>query len=260
MLYGCFFALGCLFFLVGIVELLSSRGSAGRSAPPMPRRTSTFIPVPNNPLKPSSPLPPAVQAAKSTLPTEPRGAMNTPQKLTWIKIGNRIRIRGLQQGELTLHVLGSVTFAELWQTSRGPQAPWVPTGQQFIGFWLETNRFLLNWLNRFYLLDEAIPTSDVEIQRDFAPHAKKFAQSNQTADIHFEYPPAVWHIDDIGKFSIADLQGEGFNTLTPHAVGRFIHCSGDSRRALVLEDYEGGGGPDTVWLGTLIDENDIQPA
>lgn len=182
--------------------------------------------------------------------------MNSPQNLTRIQIGQRIKVRHPQQGELTLYVMGRITYQELWQQSRTPQSPWVPTGNSFYGFWLENNLFLLNWLTRFYLLEEGIPITDVDIQRDFAPHARKFAQSDQTADVYFAYPPASWHIDDIGKFRIQDVEGEGFRA-GRGLTGRFIHASGDGQRALVVEDFEGAG-QDMVWTGYQINAEDIK--
>jgi hypothetical protein len=133
----------------------------------------------------------------------------------------------------------------------------VPTGNTFIGLWLETDVFLLNWQLRYYLLDEKTPVTDNDIQRDFLPYARQFAQSNQTANILFSYPPAMWHIDDIGKFRIEGVDGSTL-AVQPGAVGRFIHASGDSARALVLEDYEGGSGQDMVWTGVTLNETDIQ--
>ena len=180
------------------------------------------------------------------------------QHLNWIQTGSRIRVVHPTQGELTVYVSGKVTYQELWQQVRGPQSPWVPTGNTFLGFWLETNRYLLNWQNRFYLLDDREPLSDADIQRNFLPHARKFGQSDQTADVYFEYPPAMWHMDDIGKFRIASVDGQT-PPLQIGSVGRFIHASGDSARALAVEDYEGGG-QDVAWIGYTIAEKDIQKA
>jgi len=101
-----------------------------------------------------------------------------------------------------------------------------------------------------------VPLSDPDIQRDFAPYAKQFAQSDQKADIYFSYPPAMWHIDDIGKFRIDQVQGGGFRAQVG-AVGRFIHSSGADKRALIVEDYEGGGGQDAAWVGYQIDLENI---
>jgi len=176
--------------------------------------------------------------------------------LSKINIGQRIRVRHPVQGELTLYVMGRAVYDELWQQQRSPQAPWVPTGNAFSGFWLETNLFLLNWQNRYYLLDEMVALSDAEIQRDFASHARKFAQSDQTAEVFFAYPPAMWKIDDIGKFRVRSVEGEGLRHV-PGSTGRFVHASGDSRRGLVLEDYEGGGGQDVVWTGYTLTPEDI---
>ncbi len=184
----------------------------------------------------------------------------TLQKLNWIKVGERIYTNHPIKGELMSHVLGRILYAELWQTTRGPQSPWVPTGKEFAGFWLEGGMFLLNWQNRFYLLDESEQLSDADIQRNFMPYARQFGQSDQTADVYFDYPPAVWHIDDIGKFRVEQTEGVGLVSRAG-AIGRFIHASGDGGRALVVEDYEGGGsGQDTAWTGYTIQEADIKQA
>jgi hypothetical protein len=182
------------------------------------------------------------------------------QALSNIQIGQRIKVRHPRQGELSLYVMGRLLYQELWQTARGPQSPWVPTGSSFAGFWLENNLLLLNWQNRFYLLDESIPTSDAEVGRDFAPHARKFAQSDQTAEVLFAYPPGMWRMVDIGKFRIERVEGEGLRQ-RPGAVGRFIHAHGSAaeaglERALLVEDYEGGG-QDMVWVGVTLQEDDI---
>lgn len=179
-----------------------------------------------------------------------------------IRIGERIRVRHPVQGELTVYVMGQVVFDELWQTQKGPRNPWVNTGNAFSGFWLETNLLLLNWQNRYYLLDEFTALSDAEIQRDFLPHARQFAQSGQTAEVLFAYPPTMWKIADIGKFRVRGVQGEGLRYV-PGAVARFIHASGSApeagaTRALVVEDYESGGGQDAAWVGYVIQAEDIQ--
>jgi hypothetical protein len=181
------------------------------------------------------------------------------KKLTGINIGQRIQVPHPVRGELTVHVLGRILYDELWQRTRYADAPWVTTGNRFAGFWLDGEMLLLNWLNRFYLLDANDPLSDADIARDFAPHARKFAQSDQTADVYFAYPPASWKIDDIGKFRIASVDGATLHARAG-AVGRFIHASGDGGRALVVEDYEGGGGEDCAWIGYQLKEEDIKPA
>lgn len=185
--------------------------------------------------------------------------MKTPvlQKFDWVKVGDRLFVPHPQRGEWMAHVLGRVVFAELWQLRRGPQEPWVPTGSAFAGFWLEGGLYLLDWQNRTYLLDEAVELSDADIQQQFAPYARKFAASDQTESVYFAYPPAMWHIDDIGKFRVEQVAGEGLR-VRPGAVGRFIHAGGDSNRALVVEDYEGGGG-DMAWIGYQIDAEEVRP-
>ncbi len=179
-------------------------------------------------------------------------------KLDWIEIGQRIAIQYPLRGLTLAHVLGRVHYIELWQRSRGAQVPWTPTGNTFLGFLLEGGVYLLNWQNRFYLLEGRDELSDADIQRHFQPYARQFAQSDQTADVYFSYPPAMWHIDDIGKFRIGAAEGEA-NFFRPGSVGRFIHASGDGGRALVVEDYESGG-QDTAWNGYLLKEEDIQLA
>jgi hypothetical protein len=244
---GCLFALALLSFAIGVFQLfVPDKGSAVK-VPGLPRR---FTVTP----KPADSSGPAFSSPSVNMETP---SMDSPDLFNSIRIGDRVRVKYPQMGELNLHVLGQVDFAELWQTSRSAQSPWVPTGNRFTGFWLETNVLLLNWLTRFYILDEFTPVTDVDIQRDFSAHARKFAQSEQTADVYFAYPPAMWHIDDIGKFKVEAVEGEGIRT-RPGATGRFVHASGDSDRALILEDYEGGGGADAVWTGYKIQQGDIQ--
>ncbi len=255
---GCFIALAVVFFLIGLVQLLSPDSAKSQASEVLSPGVSTKRPAPVSSSRPVIAQP---ATAPVTVQTSPSGG--SMPSLSNIQVGQRIRIKHPAQGELTLYVMGSVVFDELWQTSRGPQSPWVPTGSAYSGFWLETNLFLLNWQNRYYLLDEMIPTSDSEIARDFAAHARKFAQSDQTAEVLFSYPPTMWRMDDIGKFHVRTVEGEGLR-MSPGAVGRFIHASGSAqdsniKRGLVLEDYEGGG-QDTVWIGYMIDSNDIQGA
>lgn len=258
---GCFFTLAMVCFIIGVVQLLSpvpaSRGSS----------SSGFLP--RNVPRPAGLTPRISQRGVSSMPVVPAGEsistggepmVTNVQKLDWVKVGGRIYVGHPVKGELMAHILGRIVYAELWQAQRGPQVPWTPTGNAFVGFWLEGGLFLLNWQTRFYLLDEAVQLSDADIQRDFLPHARKFAQSDQTADVYFSYPPAMWHIDDIGKFRVDVVEGEGLN-FCPGAIGRFIHASGDAGRGLVVEDYEGGGGgQDTVWIGYQVAEDGIKPA
>ena len=255
---GCFFLLGLLFLIIGLVNFLSPVTDE-RPVTPTVKNPNVGFPARAENSRPAQP-PGAVRqnavVGGSMSSTPPSGAPSGAPSLGGVKIGSRIRVRHPVQGELTVYVMGRAVYDELWQTQRGPQSPWVPTGNAFSGFWLETNLFLLNWQNRTYLLDDATQLSDAEIQRSFAPHARKFAQSDQTADVYFAYPPASWHIDDIGKFRIRAVEGEGLRNV-PGSTGRFVHCSGDNQRALVLEDYEGGGGQDVVWTGFQINAEDI---
>jgi hypothetical protein len=246
----CFLFLSLIFFGIGFVVLMSP------GAGPQRQSVQRYTPVP--PINPKwSP-----SARPAAAPSSVSGVNNMEpllKKLTGIKIGQRIKVPHPVKGELTVHVLGRILYNELWQQTRTPQSPWVNTGNQFAGFWLDGEMLLLNWLNRFYLLDTNDPLSDTDIARDFAPHAKKFAQSDQTAAVYFAYPPASWKIDDIGKFQIASVEGATLHA-RGGAIGRFIHASGDGSRALVVEDYEGGGGEDCAWIGYQLKEEDIKPA
>jgi hypothetical protein len=244
MLSVCLFALGVLFVFIGLIQLLGKRSAE------MPG------------IRPSVSRPPAPVLARTRASVQSQPlqgvVMKDPQTWNKWKVGDRLHLMHPTQGELLLHVNGRLTYAELWQRGRGPQVPWTPTGNTFYGFWMETNRFLLNWLNRYYVFDEMVPTSDVEIQRDFAPYARQFAQSDQTAEVHFSYPPAVWKIEDIGKFRIERVEGSVLLSVRVGAVGRFIHAIGDSKRALAVEDYEGGAGQDVVWIGYQIAAEDLR--
>jgi hypothetical protein len=245
----CLFSLAIIFFIIGVVIFFSPEPAPQTIPQGIMPAASRFVPT-------AAPTQPIVSTNSVR-----RGGADMPaaiQKLGWINLNDRIKVPHPVKGDLTLHVLGRILFTELWQQPPGPQSPWVPTGNQFAGFWLEGEMLLLNWQNRFYLLDDHTELSDADIQRDFLPHAKKFAQSNQTADVYFAYPPASWRIDDIGKFSIASVEGAALNHGTG-AVGRFIHASGDGGRALVLDDFESGA-QDTVWIGYQLQEAQIQKA
>jgi hypothetical protein len=253
MISGCLVFLSIIFFVIGFVVLLAPEG--GQQAPVR----SQFVPVPRSPLRSSAPDVPYNPKAYALNSAGGNRMEPVLKKLNGINVGQRIKVPHPVKGELTVHVLGRILYNELWQQSKGPQNPWVATGNQFAGFWLDGEMLLLNWLNRFYLLDTNDPLTDTDIARDFAPHAKKFAQSEQTADVYFAYPPASWKIVDIGKFQIASVEGATLHAKNG-ATGRFIHAGGDGGRALVVEDYEGGGGEDVAWIGYQLKEEDIQPA
>lgn len=161
-------------------------------------------------------------------------------------------LRGTQTGT----ILGSIHYTELWQRRNAPSEPWIPTGNTFAAHWLG-QALIYEWQQRLYVLDELQPLSDQEINASFLPHAKRFAQSDQTAQVVFAWPPASWTIEDIGRFEVARAEGEGLR-LNQGAIGRFIHATGADRRALVVEDYqEGQGGEDTAWIGYRLEWNDL---
>jgi hypothetical protein len=115
----------------------------------------------------------------------------------------------------------------------------------------------MNWQSQFYLLDLHQPLTDMNINRDFAPHARKFAASNQTRNVIFSYQETVWEMFDIGRFRIEYTEGDGIK-VSPGAVGRFIHARQDNHM-LVVEDYQlGGNGLDMLWMGYSIEEESIK--
>jgi hypothetical protein len=181
-----------------------------------------------------------------------------PAKLAGLEVGQVVRIVHPQKGEQSFNILGRLLYTELWQASRGPTVPWTPTGNFFAGFALEPAGYLLNWQDRFYLLEERRSLTDMDINRDFMPYARQFAQSDQTADVRFNYGGVRWKIADIGRFAIEFVDGSGLH-LGKGAIGRFVH-SGSDKQALVLEDFQSGGsgGQDTLWRGFQIGETDIK--
>ena len=175
-----------------------------------------------------------------------------------MQIGQTIRVAHPKRGELTLAVRRRLYYGELWQEHSGPSIPWTPTGTYFVGLTLDNDLFLLNWQSRFFLLDTHSPLTDMEINRDFAPYARQFAASNQTANVRFGYAGGDWRIDDIGKFRIEYCDGDG-TQISPGSVGRFIHAIRGSD-VLVVEDYQSGGsgGLDTLWRGFALQQSDIK--
>jgi hypothetical protein len=181
-----------------------------------------------------------------------------PAKLGTLEIGKTVRVVHPQKGELTFRVRGRLLYTELWQASKGPNVPWTPTGNYYAGFALEPNAYLLNWQDRFYILEERRSLTDMDINRDFMPYAKQFAQSNQTAHVEIFYEDRHWLIVDIGRFAVEFEDGEGSH-LHKGAIGRFIHASQYGGMALVVDDFQSGGsgGQDTLWKGFQIKETDI---
>jgi hypothetical protein len=181
-----------------------------------------------------------------------------PVKLGALEIGQSVKVRHPQLGDNVYNIRGRLLFTELWQASKGPSVPWTPTGNFYAGFALEPKAYLLNWQDRFYLLLETFTLTDMDINTDFMPYAREFAQSNQTAAVQFHYAGTTWQIVDIGRYAIEYEDGEG-NHLHKGAIGRFIHASSDNM-ALIVDDFQSGGkgGQDTLWRGFQIKEADIK--
>ncbi len=181
-----------------------------------------------------------------------------PANFGEIQVGQSIQVTHPKEGVLTLNVKRRLYYGELWQEHTGPNIPWTPTGEYFVGLTLDRDLFLLNWQSRFFLLTSHSPLTDMDINRDFAPYARQFGASNQTADVRFRYANANWRIDDIGRFRIEYCDGDGAQ-ISPGSVGRFIHAS-NGDEVLVVEDYQtgGSGGLDTLWRGFGIKQTDIK--
>jgi hypothetical protein len=188
---------------------------------------------------------------------QPLVDLPSPAKLGALDIGKTVRVIHPVKGELTFRVRGRLLYTELWQASKGPNVPWTPTGNYYGGFILDPAAYLLNWQDRFYILEDRRPLTDMDINRDLLPYAKQFAQSNQTANVEFSYSGARWKMVDIGRFAIEFEDGEGAH-LHKGAIGRFIHASSGTA-GLVVDDFQSGGsgGQDTAWKGFLIKETDI---
>lgn len=181
-----------------------------------------------------------------------------PKPRIWpdVEIGQEVRVKHPEEGNLALPVRYRVFHAELWQSQMKQNVPWTLTGNYFVGLGLGKEKYLLNWQSRYFLLDSRSPLTDQDINRNFASHAREFAASNQTKIVRFAYAGTQWQVADIGRFRIEYVEGEETNA-QPGAVGRFIHAkAGD--RILVIEDYQsGGGGLDTLWLGYEIPQSFI---
>ena len=173
------------------------------------------------------------------------------------RLGQTITVNHPQRGSITGKILGTIRYTELWQRVKSPNEPWVPTGNQFTAHWLG-NFMIYEWKENLWLLDEYDALTDQDIATHFLPYAKRFGESNETAEVFFAYPPASWRMTDIGKFRVQSVEGAGLR-LTNGAVGRFIHASGDGGRALVVEDYQSGqGGQDTAWIGWQLKWEDVE--
>lgn len=180
-----------------------------------------------------------------------------PEKWSDIAVGQAVIVKHPKQGEMNLSVQNRIYYGELWQAQMRPNVPWTLTGAYYVGLGLDEDIMLMNWQSRFYVLDAKQPLNDMSINRDFAPHARQFAASNQTAKVTFPYQGETWHMEDIGRFRVEYAEGDGIR-VSPGAVGRFIHAS-DKNKVLVVEDYQtGGSGLDSLWIGYQIAEQDVQ--
>jgi zinc ribbon protein len=180
-----------------------------------------------------------------------------PEKWSDIEVGQAVILKHPKQGEMNLSVQNRIYYGELWQAQMRPNVPWTLTGAYYVGLGLNEDLMLMNWQSRFYLLDAKQPLNDMSINRDFAPYARQFAASNQTAKVSFPYQNETWRMEDIGRFRVEYAEGDGIR-VSPGAVGRFIHAS-DKNKVLVVEDYQtGGSGLDTLWTGYQIAEQDVQ--
>jgi len=188
--------------------------------------------------------------------------INLPRPETWadVEIGQTIVVNHPKDGKMNFSVQSRIYYGELWQVKMRPDVPWTLTGGYYVRLSLDKNIFLMNWQNRFYIFDTRQPLTDMDINRDFVPYARKFAASNQTARVSFNYQKATWHVEDIGRFRIEFTEGDEVR-VNPGTVGRFIHASQNlfTNKILVVEDYQSGGnGLDAVWTGYRIEETDIK--
>jgi|GEM_PF-681079 len=257
---------GVVFVLVGVAMVMGQGGlhptDSTLDAEAARREAEALAPIsagPNSasrrravPARTSTP-PPANKPPASVV--RPGNSLN--DQFFRAKLGQTITFNHPQRGGVTGKILGTIEYVELWQRVNKSSEPWVPTGNSFAAHWLGS-QLLYEWQSRLYVLDEYQPLSDTDIQQSFMPYAKRYAQSNQSAQVTFAWPPASWTIVDIGKFRVARAEGEGLR-LKVGAEGRFIHASGADHRALVVEDYQTGqGGQDTAWIGSDLSWEDIQ--
>jgi len=174
-----------------------------------------------------------------------------------VELDQSLRILHPEKGRLDLQVKNRIYYGELWQIKQKANVPWTLTGNYYAGLGVDNGMFLLNWQNRFYLLDSNTPLSDNQITREFAEPAREFAASNQTRDVYFIFNNTRWHLDDLGRFRVELVEGLDVNGEVG-TIGRFIHAS-HQNRILVVEDYQSGGaGQDTLWTGYQIQKSNIE--
>lgn len=246
------FCFGFFMFLAGVIGLLNQqRQSSGGAAGPYraQQRVTRYTPPPR-----AARVLPAVDTSSTGAQPMASGIRGDFQRA---RLGQNITVNHPQRGPITGKIVGTIRYTELWQRVKSPSEPWVPTGNQFTAHWLG-NFMIYEWKEALWLLDEYDALTDKDIATHFAPYAKRFGESNETADVYFAFPPASWKMTDIGKFSVQSAEGTGLR-LNVGATGRFIHASGDGGRALVVEDYQSGsGGQDTAWIGYSITWDDVK--
>ncbi|MGQ0603175.1 MAG: hypothetical protein ACT4QE_15945 [Anaerolineales bacterium] len=225
---------GFIFVFIGTIIQLT-QGMRGASATPR-----TNVAPPTN-----------VGQRPTPTPTLQRAGGTMHDRYTNARPGQTATFQHPKRGELNAKILGVIEYSELTQKQRGGNAPWVPTGNNYVALWMG-DYMLYEWQDRLYLFDEAQAITEQQINESFLPAAKQFGQSGQTAKVTVAWPPLTWTVADIGRFGVTRVEGEGLR-LSVGAQGRFIHATGEDDRVLAVEDYQsGGGGLDTVWLGWKI--------
>lgn len=241
---------GVLFLFIGVIISTQSTGGPVRDDNgKLTEDYSRWGKTPSGPVARRQQRPTPIAPTRRTPPVvRPRSGDTMQAKFFNARLGQTLTYEHPQRGTVTGKILGTIRYTELWQRVNSPSEPWIATGNTYAAHWLG-NFMLYEWQQRFYTLDEYQPLTDQEINQSFLPYAKRFAQSDQTAQVSFAWPPASWTMVDIGRFEVARAEGDGLR-LNQGAIGRFIHARGADQRALVVEDYQQGqGGQDTAWIG-----------
>ncbi len=176
------------------------------------------------------------------------------QRLERINVGQFVAYLGS-----TLQVVAAITLSEL-QKFGGRKAQWQPSGREFKLVELAGDRLIAR-----------VPTGEGEQQRWFMMQqerargltqfmagsedrpgpARRFAASDQLADVQFNWADGDWKMTDIGTFDF-EASGDGFLS----GSGRCRHVMAkevDGNRWFLFFDLMKGSGSDSLWIGPQLD-------
>ena len=175
------------------------------------------------------------------------------------------RLERLHVGQFVLHlgsslqVVAAVTLTEL-QKFGGRKGSWRPTGREFKLIELAGDKLTAHMpagegeKSGWFMMQRGSSRGLTQFMagtKGKPGPARRFAASDQLADVQFNWDDDDWKMTDIGTFDFV-VNGDGFLS----GSGRCRHTmarEADGDRWFLFFDLMKGSGSDTLWIGQSID-------